>query len=74
MLLGSNSLNWFSPTKRSTRLEAIQEEDLQQLLAQCEGINDLRPMAVQSTKKDKSGDLPWVLNCILGITNRCCIC
>ena len=71
MLLGTSRLNWFPYAKRNSHVDAIQEEDLQDLLAQCEGDDTLRPMPVVSSE-DESGGLPWFINCILRIINVCC--
>lgn len=73
MLMGSNLVNWRKPGDRRKRLDVVQEEDLQELLAQCEGAETLRPMPVQSAM-DGSDGLPWYVNCILRISRYCCRC
>ena len=71
---GLSPINWTTTGNRSKRLHTIQEEDLHELLAQCEDDDNLRPMPVQSTNDDSDG-LPWFVNCILRIFNKsCCNC
>ena len=68
-MIFSTGHKWFS----NRRLGVIEEEDLQELLEQCEHDSTLRPMPIKTDHKIHD-ELPKCIDLILRFLNLICCC